>query len=64
MLFSSVSHRTQLLIGLRHVTVVWLVQEFLPIGRMNELETANMAALKKELGGSIKKGVEFANAGQ
>ena len=44
--------------------VVWLVQEFLPIGRMNELETANMAALKKELGGSIKKGVEFANAGQ
>lgn len=43
---------------------VWLVQEFLPIGRMNELETANMAALMKELSGSIKKGVEFANEGQ
>lgn len=40
----------------------WL-QEFLPIGRLNELETANMAALKKELSGSIKKGIEFANAG-
>ncbi|KAL3160027.1 hypothetical protein ABBQ38_010412 [Trebouxia sp. C0009 RCD-2024] len=39
------------------------IAEFLPIGRMNELETANMAALMKELSGSIKKGVEFANEG-
>ncbi len=40
------------------------MQEFLPIGRMNELESANMVALKKELSGSIKKGVDFANGGQ
>ena len=40
-----------------------MLQEFLPIGRLNELETANMAALKKELGGSIKKGIDFANGG-
>ena len=39
------------------------MQEFLPIGRMNELEAANMDALKKELRGSIKKGIEFANQG-
>jgi len=31
---------------------------------MNELESANMAALKKELSSSIKKGVDFANGGQ
>lgn len=42
----------------------YFLQEFLPIGRMNELESANMAALKKELSGSIKKGVDFANGGQ
>lgn len=30
---------------------------------MNELEAANMEALKKELSGSIKKGIEFANQG-
>ena len=40
-----------------------MLQEFLPIGRMNELEAANMDALKKELSGSIKKGIEFANQG-
>lgn len=40
-----------------------VLQEFLPIGRMNELESANMAALKKELSGSIKKGIDFANGG-
>ena len=43
--------------------LIILVQEFMPIGRMNELEAANMAALKKELAGSIKKGVDFANGG-
>lgn len=30
---------------------------------MNELEAANMEAMKKELSGSIKKGIEFANQG-
>ena len=40
-----------------------VLQEFLPIGRLNELESANMAALKKELSGSINKGIEFARGG-
>jgi malate dehydrogenase len=37
------------------------VEEFLPLGPMNELERENLAALKSELLGSINKGVEFAH---
>ena len=39
----------------------WAVQEYLPLGRFNELETANFEALKGELRSSIKKGVDFVN---
>lgn len=39
----------------------FLMQEYLPLGRFNELEAANFEALKGELRGSIKKGVEFVN---
>ncbi|CAL8464917.1 g4452 [Coccomyxa elongata] len=35
------------------------IEEYLPLGRFNDLETANFEALKGELRGSIKKGVDF-----
>jgi malate dehydrogenase len=37
------------------------VQEFLPLGRMNELEQENLQAMTKELRNSIQKGVDFVN---
>jgi malate dehydrogenase len=36
------------------------VEEFLPIGQMAEMEQRNYDQMMAELGGSIKKGVEFA----
>jgi len=36
------------------------VEEFLPVGAMNELEQRNYDQMLTELGGSIRKGVEFA----
>eukprot|EP00775_Hariotina_reticulata_P009001 gene9001-9174_t len=36
------------------------VEEFLPLGAMNELEQRNYDAMLPELAGSIRKGVEFA----
>ena len=35
------------------------LQEYLPLGRFNELEAKNFEALKSELRGSIQKGVDF-----
>ena len=35
------------------------LQEYLPLGRFNELEVKNFEALKSELRGSIQKGVDF-----
>ncbi|CAL5229306.1 g12607 [Coccomyxa viridis] len=35
------------------------VEEYLPLGSFNELETKNFGALKSELRGSIQKGVDF-----
>ncbi|GMH40331.1 hypothetical protein BSKO_08235 [Bryopsis sp. KO-2023] len=35
------------------------IQEFLPLPKMNELETENFESLKKELSGSIEKGLKF-----
>lgn len=40
------------------------MQEYLPLGRFNELEAQNFQALKAELRGSIKKGVDFVNTGE
>lgn len=36
------------------------VEEFMPLGAMNELEQRNYDAMLPELAGSIRKGVEFA----
>ena len=36
-----------------------LLQEYLPLGRMNKLESEGFAALKSELAGSIQKGIDF-----
>ena len=38
-------------------------QEFLPLGRLSELEAEGLAALKAELRASIQKGVDFAHQG-
>ncbi len=38
-------------------------QDFLPLGRMNELEARGLEALKSELAASIQKGVEFVRKG-
>ena len=35
------------------------LQEYLPLGRFNELETRSFEALKSELRGSIQKGIDF-----
>lgn len=35
------------------------VEEFLPLGPMNELEQRNYDTMLPELAGSIKKGVDF-----
>lgn len=37
------------------------MQEYLPLGRFNELEAKNFEALKSELRGSIQKGIDFVN---
>lgn len=37
------------------------VEEFVPLGPMNNLEAANLQAMKEELHSSIQKGVAFAN---
>ena len=39
------------------------MQEYLPIGRLNALESVGMDALKAELHTSIKKGVDFVHQG-
>ena len=36
-----------------------MMQEYLPLGRFNELESENFEALKSELRGSIQKGIDF-----
>jgi hypothetical protein len=36
-----------------------ILQEYLPLGRMNKVEADGFAALKAELKGSIQKGVDF-----
>ncbi len=38
-------------------------QDFLPLGRLNELEARGLEALKSELAGSIRKGVDFVRKG-
>ena len=38
-------------------------QEFLPLGRLNELEARGLEALKAELAASIQKGVDFVRKG-
>ena len=37
------------------------MQEFLPIGHLNQLESENFKTMMAELKGSIDKGVAFAN---
>ena len=45
------------------LTVCSCAQEFLPLGRLNELEERGLEALKAELGASIRKGVDFVRKG-
>ena len=41
-----------------------VLQEYLPLGRFNELETKGFEALKSELRGSIQKGIDFVRKGE
>ena len=39
-------------------------QEYLPLGQFSQAEAAGFEALKAELQGSIKKGVDFVRSGE
>ena len=41
-----------------------VLQEYLPLGRFNELEAKGFEALKSELRGSIQKGIDFVRKGE
>ena len=41
-----------------------VLQEYLPLGRFNELEAKGFEALKSELRGSIQKGIDFVQKGE